>query len=337
MKLGELMVLYNQMIEDVDKKWISIIDDISNGNSSKYPEDDNTYAVQLTKGEIKLSETIKLYNNIENIAFYICDTKSKIKVPELGISITYAEEYLNILKNKLFNHHKLLDMITDTGFKIKGILSNGELEVSLNSINRGFDTDAVSESIDFLEKEVEKYESYISKSVWHTEIAFEYEDFDVSAIGIQSNIGTIKNQEEKVDLSEYVSPKEAISKMDEKRLEKFKVKGCSICNSNMRDIIERKYTETEGNVMQTLDYATTKCGLFELTPNMLVNHLDYHNRIEPAEYINQIEDGFNNPDLHTPVDHILGTEHNTKNPINNLKNKNNLKPNTNNPDKHISY
>ncbi len=334
MKLGELVSLYNQIIDAINQNWISILDNVSNGHAAKYPTD-ATYAIELTNGEIQLLENIKLYNKMENIAFYILDAKNKVKVPELGVSISYAEEYLNILNNKLFSHSKLLEMITDAGFEIQGVDSKGELNISLKNINKGFDVNAINDSIKYLENEINKYEDYLSRVMWSTEIAFENEDMEVVSVGFQSDIGTAKKKEEKVDLSEYVRPKEAIKKMDQPE-EKFKVKGCPICNSNMRDIIEKKYIETEGNIMQTLDYATTKCGLFELSPNILINHLDFHNKVSPK--YNQIEEGFNNPDLHTPMDHILETSHNTKTPINNLRySKNNIKPNTNNPDGHIPY
>lgn len=335
MKLGELIDLYNITIKENSKNWVSILNNINNGKSQQYPKDENTYAIELTNGEIQLAENIKLYNKIENIAFYICDAKNKIKIPELGFSISYAEEYLNILKNKLFYHSKLLEIITDTVFEVNGIDSNGELDISLRNISRGFDVNAVNESIDYLEDEINKYEDYLSRAMWNTEVAFENEDIEILSVGVQSDKGTVKKKEEKIDLSEYMSPKDAIKKMQEPVEEKFKAKGCPICNSKMREVVERRYVETEGNVMNTLDFATTKCGLLGLTPNMLVHHLDYHDKIS-AQY-NTIEEGFNNPDLHSPMDHILETTHNTKIPINNLKYKNNLKPNTNNPDHHIPY
>ena len=91
MKLGSLIELYRQKMNNINKRWEQLIIATANGSSANKIEENNIYSVEMSSGELALSKIMQKYEELNDIVFYISDAKTKIKIPELGVSINCAE------------------------------------------------------------------------------------------------------------------------------------------------------------------------------------------------------------------------------------------------------
>jgi len=229
----------------------------------------------------------------------------------------------------------------------------------------------MDESIAYLEAEIKKYQTYIEKAIWSTEISIPIfnskNDIDISMIDLPAKAGTPKKridvpqptkQNDAVDLSEYVNasdfieqrpdpqtvakpivPKTETPKLVAPKTETPEIpvfNGCPVCGSEHRDNIETFYRDTKGNMLETLEFASSDCGLVTLAPNSLLNHLDNHTRAAMQQKIAaQQLMAYNNPDKHIPFDHTYHAEINqAPGPIQQNSKMRNMAPGAYNPDQH---
>lgn len=345
MKLVNLIELYDETLDSINQKWDELINAVINNKTIHQYQDEefSTFALFLTVGEFLLSNIIKKYNEIEDMLFYINDAKNKVNIPELGVSISYAESQMEILKHNLFNHQKLGQIVSETGFEIVGQDEENNLNVKIKDIRKGFNVDAIDNSILFLEHEIEKYQSYIDKTIASVEIVVPFLENnnkqEFLGLDFQSKIGTSKKQidvlepttKEEVDLLEYQNAEDFI-KNEENNFEENK--SCPICNSIYRNNIETFYKDTNNNILETLQFAANDSGLTLITPNVLLNHLEYHGNIIPKNLYDK------NTLIHEPDNHVFhehsGNYYNSKGdkPIKQKDKMKNIAPTSYNPNTH---
>lgn len=332
MILGDLIQLYNNTIAEIEQQWDELFFATSEGKAKDYPKDGNTYSLDLTLGENILSQIMKKYDRVDDMLFYIYSAKSKIKIPELGFSILCAEENLKILQQKLFYFQRLGQVVNEIGFTMLGVDNKNNIDIEYKEINKGFNISALDSSVTFLIEEIDKYEKAINSIIYSSQVIYPVSDIEEVKISSINNFkvqnGTPKTnttQNEEVNLAEYANASDYVkngNQINKKNIpERIISAKCFVCNSEHRDDIENTFNKTQGDMMQTLQFATFDCGLVTLTPNMLMNHIDNHiATIKTKNEFGNIEDTIRvhgrqghlnlepnayNPDDHTPMDHAI--------------------------------
>lgn len=351
MKLDKLIETINKKSEELDKMWEDLILATVRSETNEIPQNDSVYATPLTIGEIQLAQIMQLYDVISELAFYIADTKSKVKIPELGLSVFCAEEELAVLQHKLMYYEQLGKIANETGFKVKDVdLETKDVDIELTDLNRGFNLKALDDSIAYLKEEVAKYEDLIFKTIMKIEVIVpilekvEKPTMKISDIPAQPGAPKGKSETEtpaenqEIDVSEYKSAADYISEQNQvKTAEKpaepeQKFTGCMVCDSPHKNNIETFYKDSENNILQTLNFATNYCKMPSLHPNLLLTHLEHHKNVNFPTSPNT---GINDPDKHTPIDHTFRTAmHTLKQPIVNDRKPGNLAEGSFDPDKH---
>jgi len=337
MKLGSLIELYRQKMNNINKRWEQLIIATANGSSANKIEENNIYSVEMSSGELALSKIMQKYEELNDIVFYISDAKTKIKIPELGVSINCAEEQLSILVQQLFNYKKIGQIISEVNFKITGVdMENSDIETAITNVNKGFDNSAIDDSVVYLEEEIKKYEEYIYKSLWSAEISYPLlgetnnKNTLLNELSVKQGTPKKSNKTEEVDLNEYVNVSSFLNQ------ENKPATNCMICNSPYKMNIETFYHDTNGNMLATLDFAASDCGLSILSANSLLNHIESHNKVQKPN----TQTIYNDPDKHIPLDHVLGGSINQNSEQKLIQQNNKLKniaPGTFNPDQHRNH
>ena len=280
MKLGKLELMHDDLVESINRKWAFLEAMVSAGESKSNdvkPSDN----VSLSKGEDILSKILAQYEKLTDVSFYIIDIKSKIQIPELGMTIQTAENKLSILRAQLFYYERLQKMTIEQGFVVTGM--DDTLKTQEIVLDKGFDVPSILESVDYLRNEVTKYDSYIQKILWETEVvAPGLEDMkltDSLLVHTQAQAGTPKSSQT-VDPEEYRPAKEVVN-VDEyvpagKYVADKIYESCPICNSPHRTNIEYIYGNSKQNIQEALNYVAYHCDMPEIQPNVLTNHLDTH-------------------------------------------------------------